>query len=171
MTEKQTKTTETPETPVNPDVQETATTVNGVAVSPTNSFIQEKTLSAEEQKQAVQVLMKVSSYTGAKAHTVDEFLGTSVPIVGCITQPITLGHEYVDPDTGEGKKAYTPDTRTIFLMENGEVISFVSKAATTFAENFLFPVFGRGDWSSPVKIKFSQISKGTGRTFNFQIMG
>jgi len=142
-----------------------------VASSATNSFIAEKNLTQEEQLQAVKVLMKVSSYTGAKSHSVDEFLGQTVPIVGCICQPITLGHEFVDPETGEKRKAYTPDTRTIFRMENGEVISFVSKAATTFAENFLFPVFGRGDWSFPVQIKFTQISKGQGRTFNFQIVG
>ncbi len=154
-----------------PEVTEEVQESNALATASTNSFILEKVLTKEEQMAAVKVLMKVSAYTGAKAHTVDEFLGTAVDIVGCISQPVTIGQEYVDPITGEKKKAYVPETRTIFLMTNGEVISFVSKAAQTFSENFLFPVFGRGDWSFPVKIKFSQITKGVGRTFNFQIVG
>jgi hypothetical protein len=164
MTEKNLPTT--PE-----ESQDVEAPVNAVALASTNSFISEKTLTQAEQMQAVQVLMKVSAYTGAKSHTVDEFLGTAVPIIGCISQPINLGHEVVDKETGEVTKVYTPDVRTIFLMENKEVISFVSKAASSFSENFLYPVFGRGDWSFPVKIKFTQISKGQGRTFNFQIVG
>jgi hypothetical protein len=160
-----------PTTPEESQELATPVTGNAVALNSTNSFISEKVLSQAEQLQAVQVLMKVSSYTGAKAHTVDEFLGTAVAIKGCISQPINLKKEVVDKETGEIVEQYVPEQRTIFLMENGEVISFVSKAAQSFAENFLFPIFGRGDWSFPVKIKFTQISKSQGRTFNFQIVG
>jgi hypothetical protein len=139
--------------------------------APNSSFIAEKSLTAEEQKASVNLLIKVSSFTGAKAHTVDEFLGQTVPIHGCIIQPITLGKDIVDKETGEVSKVYVPESRTIMLLENGEVISFVSKAATSFANTFLFPLFGKGNWTFPVSIKFTQISKGQGRTYNFQVVG
>jgi hypothetical protein len=45
----------------------------GLVVAACNGFIQEKNLSAEQAAEAVKVLMKVSSYTGAKSHSVDEF--------------------------------------------------------------------------------------------------
>lgn len=158
---------ETPQT----QAQEIVESQELVPVSLGNGFIAEKTLTNAEAAQALAILAKVSAYTGAKAHPADEFLGQVVSIVGAITQPVNIGREVgVDKETGEVIKAYTPAVRTILKMENGEVISLVSKAAESFVNTFLFPLFGKGDFSCPVKLRITQISKGAGRTFNFQIV-
>ena len=135
-----------------------------------SEFINERQMSVQEITRATEVLAKVTAYTGAKAHTVDEFLNVPVAIYGAIQQPITLSKEVVDTDTGEVTSIPVPAKRTVCKLENGEVLSFVSKAADSFFENFIFPVFGKGDFPAPVKMKITQVSKGTGRTFNFSIV-
>lgn len=135
-----------------------------------NEFIAEKKLSEVEAAQTMQILAKISAYVGATSHRADEFLGQVVTIYGAITQPVQIGHDFVNTETGEESRAYSPAVRTILKLENGDVISMVSKSAESFVNTFLFPAFGKGDFSVPVKLKITQIPKGQNRTFNFQIV-
>lgn len=135
-----------------------------------NQFINEKALTAQEAQKAYEVLAKVTAYTGAKSHSVDEFLNSPTKIFGAIEQPITLSKTIVDSETGESIDIPIPANRIVAKLENGEVLSFVSKAADSFFRGFIFPVFGKGDFAFPVTIKVTQVSKGLGRTFNFSVI-
>jgi hypothetical protein len=158
---------------INAEAQETKTEEN-LQVVPAEiggGFIAEKQMTGEQMAEAMKVLSKVSAYVGGTAHRVDEFLGQVVTITGAITQPVQIGHEFTNKETGEVSRAYEPAIRTIFMLENREVISLVSKSAESFVNTFIFPFFGKGDFPAPIKLKITQIPKGQNRTFNFQIVG
>lgn len=136
-----------------------------------SEFISERQLTPAQISQAVSVLAKVTAYTGAKSHGAAEYLNMPLKIFGAISQPISLSKEVVDNETGEITTAYTPANRIVCKMENGEVLSFVSKAADSFFNGFVFPVFGKGDFPAPLTLKITQVSKGQGRTYNFSVVG
>ena len=133
-------------------------------------FINERKMTLAQAQQAAQVLAKVTAYTGAKSHSADEFLNNPVKIVGAISQPVNLEKEVVDTESGEVIKVSTPANRIVAKMENGEVISFVSKSADSFFNNFVFPIYGKGDFPFPLTLKITQVSRPQGRTFNFSVI-
>ena len=135
-----------------------------------SEFISERAMTPAQIAQATQVLAKVTAYTGAKSHGADEFLNMPVKIFGAISQPITLSKEIVDAETGEPISIPLKANRIVCKLENGEVISFVSKAADSFFNGFIFPIYGKGDFPAPLTLKITQVSKGQGRTYNFAVI-
>lgn len=136
----------------------------------TQSMLAEKKLSEEQFLAAKNQALKVTSYIGADTVDVNEFLNVPIKVVGAVVHDCTVGQDTVDKSTGEMGRTYSEELRTVFKLDDGRVIAFVSKAAVSFAQQVLFPCFGIGDFSYPVTLKIKQISSSKGRTYSFQII-
>lgn len=126
----------------------------------------------------ISALRAVTSYVGAKTVDTNSYLGKVMQVKGCVVHTATIGKESkskVDLETGEKVVDYAEAQRTVLKLEDDTVIGFVSKAAESFAKDFLIPLFGQGDFMEDgkpviVPITLTQISTKRGRTFNFQIV-
>lgn len=124
----------------------------------------------------IATLQAITSYIGAKSNNLDAWLGKEMPVCGVLVHDATVAVEKVDKETGEITTGYDNVKRTVFKLDGHEAVSAVSMAAESFANTFLVPAFGIGDWKDEdgnkivVKIMVGQISKGNKRTFNFQVV-
>ena len=127
--------------------------------------------------QKIAALKAVTSYVGAKTVDTDEFIGRVMNVKGCVIHTATVSKESTKLDMATGEKVidYEEAQRTVFKLEDDTVIGFVSKAAESFAKDFLIPLFGQGDFMEDgravvIPIKLTQISAKRGRTYNFQVV-
>lgn len=124
------------------------------------------TLPVAERRAALKVL---TSYVGAETVQVDDYLGVVLEVVGCVKHPATVK----DNQTGETVEM----ERVVFKLKDGKCIGLMSKAASDFVEQFLFPLFGQGDFLDEnkqpfvVPIVIRQIRTRHGfRTYSFQVV-
>lgn len=134
-------------------------------------------LASRPASERIKALAHVTSYVGAKTVDVNEFLGRTLAVKGCVIHTATVGKELnaVDPETGEKLTRYDEAQRVVFKLQDDTVLGFVSKAAESFAKDFIIPLFGQGDFLEDglevvVPIKITQISAKKGRTYNFQVI-
>lgn len=138
-----------------------------------DSIPQLRNLPAAER---IKTLQSITSYIGAETKNLDKWLGKEMPICGVLVHDATVAVEKVDHESGEIVRGYDPVKRTVFKLDGHEGTSAVSMAAESFANNFLIPAFGIGDWKDEegnkivVKVLVGQISKGDRRTFTFQVV-
>lgn len=134
-------------------------------------------LASAPASERIRALAHVTSYVGAKTVDVNEFLGRTLAVKGCVIHTATIGKELnaVDPETGEKLTRYEDAKRVVFKLQDNTVLGFVSKAAESFASDFLIPLFGQGDFLEDgmpviVPLRVTQISAKKGRTYNFQVV-
>lgn len=134
------------------------------------------TLASAKASEKIRALAHVTSYVGAKTVDVNDFLGRVLAVKGVVIHTATIGHESNEVDeNGERVVSYESAERVVFKLEDNTVLGFVSKAAASFAQDFIIPLFGQGDFLEDgepvtVPIKVSQISTKRGRSYNFQVV-
>lgn len=145
--------------------------------SPENhvSLFAKKPIEKLTHEEKVETLSRISSYLSAETFDPSEFGKEPLSVVGVLCHPVSIRQEktYLDRESGDvqTEEYYVDAVRTVFRLEDGRYIGFVSIAAEQFARNFLIPMFGAGDWEKPVKIRVVQLSKQGGRrTYNFAVV-
>jgi hypothetical protein len=105
----------------------------------------------------------VTEFTGAEQEHVDSYLGQPLDVVGAVET------YYSGMNKESGKLLEGPVN--LFLLEDGTVLRFMSRAAHQFHVDVLARLFGIGRWPGAVKIVVRQAAIPEGRTYRFQIVG
>lgn len=124
-------------------------------------------LADKPAEEKIAALRLVTSYVGAETASIDDYLGVILEVVGCVVHPATVSDE-----SGNVTEA----DRVVFKLKEGKNIGFVSKAAADFAKDYLFPLFGQGDFLDkgqpvvvPIVVRQIRTRKGF-RTYSFQVV-
>lgn len=167
------------ETTVNESIAQNQST--DVAVVSNDNFFEAipalRNLSAAKK---IEALRMVTSYQGAPATKVDDWINKEMPVCGVAIHAATISQEVKthDRETGEliEKEELVEDVRTVFKLKDYPAVGFVSDAAERFAKEILIPVFGFGDWYDEdgnvlvVKIRVARVSTKKGQTYSFQVV-
>ena len=123
----------------------------------------------------IKMMANLTSYTSAPTERIDNYVNMRLMVTGGFVSPakVKAQETKVNEVTGEIEE-YTDTFRTVIKFNDTDgkphTIGFVSIAAKSFFENFIFPVFGSGDFDFPVPIKISNTATEKGRTYAFQII-
>ena len=138
--------------------------------------------------QRVQALKSITSYIGAEGSKIDRYLGKTLSVIGCVTHSAKVRKsdenapkaQAIVDENGElvevpADDEYVNIKRTVFKLQDGTTIGFSAVAAEQFANDFLIPVFGIGDFIEDgqpvvVPIVVNQVSTKKGRTYTFQVV-
>lgn len=138
-------------------------------------------LSKMKVNEKIAFLQKVSEYVGADTEDTNKYLNTPVKIKGVLIHTATINKDTkqtLNEVTGEitEEPVYIEAERTVFKLENGKVLGFVSISIASYVKDYLIPAFGFGDWHDEegkellIPIKFTQVASKGGRAYSIQVL-
>lgn len=122
----------------------------------------------------LKVLQTITEYVGADADSIDNLLNTRILVVGAVAQDVQVRAQQPVVQSDGSISEYQHGRRVVIKIKNGTTgfvyVSFVSMAVAGFFDNFMFPMFGMGDWGAEVPMLFRSAKNKTGDTYNVQVV-
>lgn len=122
-------------------------------------------------------LRKMGEYVGAETIDVNSILNVPIKVRGVVLHEATINQgEKLVPATGELVTNYIQAERTVFKLNDGKTLGFVSISIASFVRQYFEPLFGLGDWvdeqGNPIDIdiKVTQVEAKGGRAYNIKVL-
>lgn len=131
-------------------------------------------MAGKSDAEKLTALRLLTSYVGATTEKIDAYLGQRLTLIGLVIQRATIKLDTPTVDPEGNVIEYGEADRVVMKINSPDgkehMISFVSMAVASFAKSFLVPLFGMGDYKTPIPVVVRQTSNQRGRTYNLQVV-